>query len=286
MSRIDPDHRTTSFFGFVLNEGPDLVERPAMQATGLLSVSGLDPASDIGQVLKADGPTQRCGGDDLFRKDVVTVAPESSLCPSGLLEAALCRLRRLSLEGPALFETSGLIGPPTLLSQEVIVAGDSRLRETQIDPDYVVGRDAFGRRQRDDDVQPPDTITADQVSRRDFSVNVPGGVSAHSEGNLLPTAGRRESRDTSYPIDLYSVDVVPRRTGERVRLANLSPLLLEGEHRPDRFRRLHPCLNVKIGHERRVLGLEQSIGRVVQCDPVFFAIFPTMSSYSVEGERE
>src|SRR6266498_1119408 len=56
MSRINRDHRTAALLSLVLDEGPDLVERPAMNASGLLAVPGLDPSTDVLQVLQDTRP--------------------------------------------------------------------------------------------------------------------------------------------------------------------------------------------------------------------------------------
>src|SRR4051794_34020396 len=49
--RINPGHRHAPLFGLVLNEGSDLVERPAVNTPGLLAVAHRDTLADVGQVL-------------------------------------------------------------------------------------------------------------------------------------------------------------------------------------------------------------------------------------------
>src|SRR5215212_447716 len=121
--RVNPGHRHAPLFGLVLDKGSDLVERPAVNAPGLLAVAHRDPLADVGQVLQDNRPARGRRLHDALREDVITVAPKASLRAPGQLEPAQSRLGALRLQGATLLESARFEVPPRLLPEEPSIAG-------------------------------------------------------------------------------------------------------------------------------------------------------------------
>ncbi len=81
MSRVNRNHRTTPFFGFVQGKGFQLRERPAMNtALGLGLVSALHPLADVGQVFNHNRRARLRRTDDLLTQDMVVVPARRFKC--------------------------------------------------------------------------------------------------------------------------------------------------------------------------------------------------------------
>jgi hypothetical protein len=101
MSRIDRNHRTTLFLGFVRDKGFQLRERPRVHtAAGFGFPPHFRALPNIGQVLQDDRCAWRCRLHNLFTQHVIAVPTKARLFSAHPFQMPLGRLRALLLQGP------------------------------------------------------------------------------------------------------------------------------------------------------------------------------------------
>jgi Family of unknown function (DUF5996) len=104
MSRIDRNHRTTPFLGFVLHKGFQLGERPRMHAAAGFGFA-LDRCTlpNVGQVFQHNHCARFDRCRDLFGEDVIVVATKAGLFSAYPLQVPLGRLRALPSRAPRFY---------------------------------------------------------------------------------------------------------------------------------------------------------------------------------------
>src|SRR5205814_428888 len=140
MSRVNRNYRTAPFLGFVPDIALQLGERPGVDAAfGCRLPLRLDALSDLGQVFQHNRRTRLDRLDDLLTQHMVTVAAKALLFPAHLAQMPFGRLRTLLLQGALELEQASFDCLPRALAQETVVRCDGGTRQTQINPNYLIG---------------------------------------------------------------------------------------------------------------------------------------------------
>src|SRR5262249_12775856 len=164
--------------------------------------------------------------------------------------------------------------------------GDSGATDAQIDADDLIGRLDFWRGNRDNDVQPPMSISLDQVSSISRIECILGAVIGNAKADRLSSAYERHPHRAALPIYLVGMQVIARWAGSTLRLAHLAASAPKRERALDGFGRLDARLDVQIAHQGGVVGFERIVQRAVQLDTVLLALMPSVSAHSVEHCRK
>ncbi len=166
MPRIDRDHRTAPFFGFVLDKGTDLRKRPTVHPSGGFRLAAnCSTAADVRQVLDDDSCSRSTGLHNLFTQYVITVLAKPGLLPSQVSQMAFGRRGSLPLELAFQLEALAFEVFPASFAEKGRGTGDGRLGQSQVDAHDVLGCRQHGRRHGDDDMQPPPPMLPEQISR-------------------------------------------------------------------------------------------------------------------------
>ena len=198
---VNQQHANTSQLGLVLDEGPQLVERPGVVGTTLRPFYRC-PFAYARQVLKGN-PAR---GVKSFRNhpladNVVYMPSKARLLAPSLLQQALGRLRTLSLQ----FGTEpGVSGADTVergptIHVAVTVRGDIDDAQVHAKPAVRINGRSFGNVYHDTQVE--HAVTEDKVSLPAYSPEPLGLVLTHDDGNKQAT---RQGEDT------YAVKSLPR----------------------------------------------------------------------------
>ena len=165
MSRVNRNHRTTPFLGFVLDKGFELRERPAMHAAagfGALRLIFVRFRMSVrfSSTIVAPGSTD---GHDLLTQDMIAVAAEARLLVAHPFQMPFGRLRALLLQRPLEMKQPAFDRLPRPLAQEAIVARDGGPHDAQINANHLIGWRDIWRGNRDDDMQPPAAMPEQQI---------------------------------------------------------------------------------------------------------------------------
>ena len=265
MSGINPSHRTAPFFGFVLDEGLQLSERPAMQTTSRLRFpSGFGSLTNIDQVFKHDYRARFSAVDDGFAQDMVAITTKPLLFASNLSQFPFSTFRPLGLQVPSQLKAFGFDIFPRAFSMKTVITGNCRVRQSEIHPEKLPCRVHHRRWHRDHDMQPPFILAKDKVCRVNSISSVSFSMDRNLETNGLSSTGCRHPYCARGPVNFIGVLVVTRWTEMRRRLRNLPTLLLQGEGTPQRFSRLDAGLINQVAHKCRMSSLDGIIRFVVK----------------------
>src|SRR5262249_48552935 len=161
-SRINRNHRTTPSLGLVPDKALELGERPGVHpALGFSTPFGLHPLADVLEVFHYDRRAWLDRLNDLLGEDMIAVAVKAPLSVAYTLEMPFCAACAFLLQRSLEMKQPTFDCLPRLLAQEAVVRGDSGATDAQIDADDLIGRLDFWRGNRDNDVQPPMSISLD-----------------------------------------------------------------------------------------------------------------------------
>ncbi len=285
MAWVDHNHANASGFGLVDDEVLELGKRPGMQSPPL-SFAALDPASDVGQVLKYDGSPGLHGLDNLLGENVVTVTAESSLPAANLAEPTLGRFGSLALTLPLLAEDPGLNVLPLSMAEKPQIAGDGGAVDAKVDTNGLfVGADLWGRK-IDNDVRPPTRRLVNQVAGANFTADHWEKVIRQNERNRYPTGRGGQANRSGCPVDLERVDVVSWWAGARMRTRNLAALSGQRQCGRNGFRGLDAGLNVQVADKLGEFSLEAAVGQLVERNAVLLFRVPSDTTDDVKCRRE
>ena len=247
---------------------------------------GCDPPTDVRQIFQDNRAAWLGSHDDLLTQDMIAVAAKPGLSAPHLPQVALGALRPRCLQDPTQFEGETFEGSPAFLTEKLIGARDSWLRQAQIDPHDLVCRLDDRRGDVYHDMQPPGAIMLDEIGCRDLPTNVGGGVLWHVKGQTHPALCRGESDPARVPIDLERVHVVARRACVSHWRRDLAAFAFQGQGTFDRLSGFHSGLDMQVADERRGCRFTSVVGRMMQVHAVCFAMLPTIGADRVEGIGE
>lgn len=286
MPGINPDHRTTPFLSLVLYERTQLGKAPTVKTPGLFTMTNSHPGPDVLQVFQDDCPASWCALNNLLAQHVVAVLTEPERLASELPQVAASALAAALLESATQLEPPGLDVAPGVLAQEASVGGDGGLRQTQVNPDHYIRGRNFRRGNRDHDVQPPPSLSEEQVRHADLSAAIPLRIGGQVEGDSGTPGSSGQADGSLFPVHLEGVDVESRRTQGRPGSGYLASLLEQGQGGPHRFGSLDASLDVEVTHKRRVLTFHSPVGLAVKGDAVSLSVLPAIGADSIEGPGE
>jgi hypothetical protein len=164
MSRVNRNHRTTPFFGFVLNKTSELGKRPPVNTTAHCGLSSdLGALPNIGQTLDHDGTAGFNRADNLFTQDMITITPEAGLTRTNSFQVTLGAFCALLLQRSFQVKQLPLNCLPRPLAQEVMVGCDRRPNNSQVNARHRFGWCNVRSRDGDNNMQPPRAMSKQQI---------------------------------------------------------------------------------------------------------------------------
>jgi hypothetical protein len=183
MSWINHDHRTTSFFGLVLDFRLEARKRPRVHPSlGLSAPFGLHPLPKVFEVFQHDRRAWPGGRHDLLAEDMIGIFPKSRPTLFQLSQMPFGRLCAPLLQGADVLEVATFDRFPASLAQEAVVRRDRRTVDTQVDANNRISRFNLRRLNREGDVQPPCAVSCHQVGRINRTATILCRVIRHVEG--------------------------------------------------------------------------------------------------------
>ena len=286
LTGVDEYDLTSSGFRFVLQETPELQERPGVQSSAGFTVIDLNPVPDVREVLKHDSSTcinilNNRGGDD-----VVAIPSESLFTTSKASKVPLGTLRTVGLQiTPEAKYTFNNFLHVTAAGKPIIrTHGGSG--HSQIHSDGFPIGNKFNIRKFDNHMKIKPVLTEREVGGSGRITNRISSILGNIEGNLHPAAGGREIHNACFPIQNKSVQVVTGRTAQRLRTASLSSLFLSGNCRLHRFAGFLSGLDMQVGNKVWQSILTLTIGKTVKRVGITVMLFPTNTADDIERFRE
>jgi hypothetical protein len=143
--RVYPLDTDASLLPFIGDEGIQLGKRPAMESSFVLNVlmlfatSHLGGLSNVTQVFQDNRAARGCLLDNPFGENVVTVPVEAQSLPCQLFQVAFGTFCSLGLQFSLEAEIAAVNLFPTRRPKKLTVAGDSRVIESQVNTDHLIG---------------------------------------------------------------------------------------------------------------------------------------------------
>ena len=287
MSRVNRNHRTTPFLGFVPDKALELGERPGVHsALGFGTPFGLHSPSDVLEVFQHDRSSRLNSLNDLLGEYMIAVAAEASLSVAEELEMPFCAACAFLLQCSLEMKQPTFDCLPRLLAQEAVAARHSGTADTQIDANDLISRLDLWGRNRNDDMQPPMPIPLNQIGGIGGITRILGAEGGNTKTDRLPPAHKRHTHGLAFPIDPVGVNVVARRAGKRAWLTDLPASASERERAFDCLGGFDARLHMQVTHQGRIVGFDRIVQRTVQLDPVLLAPLPAIGAHSVKDRRK
>ena len=178
---------TPSGFRFVLQETPELPERPRVQSSISFSVIDLNPVPDVREVLKHNSSTcinilDNRGGDH-----VITIPSESLFTTSEASKVSLGTLRTVGLQitPEAKYTLNNFLH--VTVAMKLIVRTHRGSSHSQVHADCFPVRNKFNIRESDNDMKIKLMLAEHQVSGSGRITDCILAILGNIEGNLHPT---------------------------------------------------------------------------------------------------
>ena len=137
-------------------------------ALGLRLAPGAHPLANIGQVFEHQHATRGRRLHKLFGQHMITVAPETGLRAPQVAQVAFGTLAAARLQAAFEPEIASFCRLPGFFPQKLVVGGDSRVCQAEINTNHRISRWARGSLQCDHHMQPPPPVLMlEQISRID-----------------------------------------------------------------------------------------------------------------------
>ena len=208
---------TPSGFRFVLQETPELPERPRVQSSISFSVIDLNPVPDVREVLKHNSSTcinilDNRGGDD-----VVAIPSESLFTTSKAPKMPLGTLRTVGLQitPEAKYTFNNFLHVTAAVKPIIRTHGGSG--HPQVHADCFPVRNKFSIRETDNNMKVKLILAEHQVSGSGRVTDCILGILGNTKGNLHPAVGSREIHDALIPVQYVRVQVITRRATHNTR---------------------------------------------------------------------
>ena len=288
MPRVHPGHRQAAFLRFVREKRGELRKRPAMQAPfGLCLPFGTDALAYIRQVFEDQCATRGGSLDKLLRQDMITVTPKASLGMPEVAQVPLGAFGAALLQHALETEVAAFSGLPGFLAQKLVGRGHCGMCQSKINTDHLLSLGDDGRRNSDDDMQPPGAILMlDQVRGIDRKSRILGGIGWHGERQSHPSRYGRETHGLRVPGQRVGMHVVPWGTVGRMGARSREGGFLSGKCRFESFRGFHPCLNHEVSDEARAGGFHGIVRGVVQSHAVLVFLLPAVGTHLIKRGGE
>ena len=204
----------------------ELSKRPTMESSLCVRMF-LHPGTttDVGQVLNHNGTARGGILDNPLGENVVMVFSLAQQFPAHLLEMSLCRAGAFCLKVPTQAEDTTFLLFPSSLPQEVLVGGDSRAVQAQVNPNHLL-RWSNGRvRKRENNVQGIPSFSVAQIGTTHLATDVFLCIDGNSKGQFNTPSYRSKATGHALPLHPVGTRIIADWTDLRVwytRLASLS----------------------------------------------------------------
>jgi hypothetical protein len=282
---IDSLHDGANCFSLVGDETSKLGVAPTREAPTLATAALLGASADLGQVLDHDHTARSCARYDLLGEHMVAIPPKQSLSAAHRFQMALGRFRAFGLEFAPKPEIPRFNLLPFSLPEKTGVGCDGWPVDAEINPNNATGWNKFRWLDVNDEVQPPPRGTSQQVCRGKAGslVEPPLGLTVRRERQLDPACRGGKPDNPLLLLDTEAAGVVTHHAAFPMRCRTLLAFLLQGKGRFQRFRRLHPCRDYKLGRQVGMRLTQVGICRPMQRDAVLLATLPTQRGDGVKA---
>ena len=159
--------------------------------------------------------------------------------------------------------------------------------QPQINTDHLLSLGDNGRRNGDDDMQPPAPILVlDKVSRINWESSILGGMCWQSERDRHSASHRGETHRLGVPGQREGMPVVARGTGCRSGARHSATSFVARKGRFECFSRLDTRLNHQIRHQTGAGGFRGIIGRMMQGHAILFGACPAVRADVIKRGRK
>jgi len=309
---VYPFNGYATFLRFVEREAIQLGKAPTVQAALGVSflacaISDARGVTNVREVLKDNRTARRCILNDALGEDMICIPVEASLPLAQLFQVAFGRLRSVGLEFSANAEGTAIKLFPVLTSQELAFGGNGWPIQAQVNPDdfRALGDNRF--RNSNHHMQPEFAFTVDEVSSGNLVPCIVSTEVRYGEGDSQLASTTREPDRLPIPVERIRMHIVANTAGLTMRhldgleggwlfalllgFGNLLlivrlVLFLPREGTPESLGGFDTRLNEQVTHQPRARGFCLIVHRMMQLDPVLFAVLPTIGTYLIEGSRE
>ncbi len=269
-------------FSLVLKEFLELGKAPGVKPSFSFPPAGFDAAPDVGEVFHDNSRPGLDAIKDRGRQNVVAIPSEALFAPSEASKMPSGRLSTFGLQSTSEAEYSldDFLHVPVAV--EAVVRSDGRSGNTKVNADSLTVTSKLNIGQADDDVKVKSPFAIKKVgsSRRiaDYILSILRKV----ERYLHSTVRGRQADGPLIPIYFEGMQVVPGRTGYRLRTTCLAPLLQPGDCRPHSFTGFAYGLNMQVRDEVGQSILATAVNKSLECVGIASSLLPPFTTDSIE----
>ena len=283
MPGVYSDNLAANSFSFILQEFLELGEAPGVEAAFGFPARGFDAAPDVGEVFYNDSCAWLNAVEDRGGQNVVAIPSEALLTPSEASKMPFSRLRTFGLESTSEAKCSldNFLHMPVAV--KAVVRSNGRPGNPQVDANglTITGKGDIGQ------------FNNNMKIKLAFAINEVGGrrrvagsilsILRQLKGYLHSPTRSRHTDKPSIPVDLECVQVIARRTTDRLRTAHSVSLLHSGDCRLHGFASFMYRLDMQVGDEGRQIIFTFTIGKALNRISVASALLPTLTASGIES---
>ncbi len=266
----------------VLKESLELGEAPGVEPAFSFPTRGFDTAPDVSEVFHDNSCAGLNAAKNRGRQNVVAIPSEVLFAPSEASKVPFGRLRTIGLQLTSETKDSlddFLHAPVTM---EPVIRSDSWMGNPQVNADSLAITNKLDIRQADDDMKIKPALAVNKVGGSRRIVDHILSILRKVERYLHSTVRGRQADDPLIPIYFEGMQVVPGRTGYRLRTTCLVPLLQPGDCRPHGFTGFAYGLDMQIRDKVGQSILAIAVNKSLECVGIASSLLPPFPTDNIE----
>jgi len=282
MPGVNSHDLATEGFSLILKESLELGKAPSVEPPLGFPPAGFDTTPDVGEVFHDDSRTGLNAIEDRGRQHVVAIPSEALFTPSEASKVPSGTLSTFGLQSTseAKYSLGDFFHMP--VPMKTVVGGNGRPGNSQINTDSLSITNESNVRQSDDSVQVEIPLAINKVGGSRRIARRILGIFRKVERYPHPTVRGRQADNALIPVYFKGVQVVPGRTGHRLRTAYLASLLHLGDSRPHGFTGFVYRLNVQVRDKSRQSILTIAVNKSLECVVIASSLLPPLVTNSIE----
>jgi len=266
----------------VRKESLELGEAPGVEPAFGFPTRGFDTAPDVSEVFHDNSCAGLNAAKNRGRQNVVAIPSEALFAPSEASKVPFGRLRTIGLQLTSETKYSLDNFLHMLVTVESVVRSDGRSDNSQVDTDSLAITNKLDIRQADDDMKIKPALAVNKVGGSRRMADRILSILRKVERYLHSTMRSRQADDPLIPIYFEGMQVVPGRTGYRLRTTCLVPLLQLGDCRPHGFTGFAYGLNMQVRDKVGQSILAIAVNKSLECVGIASSLLPPFTTDSIE----
>ena len=276
------DDPAADSLSLVLQEVLELGKAPGVKPAFSFATRSFSSLPDVGEVFHNESRTRLNAMKNRGGKHVVAIPSEALFTPSEASKVPSGRLSAFSLQITSkakdtldyLFHMS--------IAMKPIIRGDGRSGNSQVNPDGLAVIDESNVGQANDNMKVEMTLATNKVGGGSGIACRIISVFRKAKRYLQSALSGGEADNSPLPVYFEGMQIVPWRTGRRLRASNPKALFIPADSRPHRLAGFMYRLNVKVGDEVRQGIFTTAVHQAVKRVGIAIMLLPACTADSIK----